>query len=174
MLPGIWCCETAAGRDAIRDVFIFVEDCASLSIEPAGESLPRRRSGPGQPGDSEEKRADRGGRRHYDKPDTSSEHSRCRRQARPVCRSGGRAGHGAGAAQRDGRAPRRSRGEPRLSEEIDRLTVGPARELDEHPHDADTRLPSRSFGGWCTTWRATWARMSSSPSKAPTPNWTKR
>jgi len=65
---------TAADRDAIRDVFIFVEDTCALSIEPAtgaGEGAPA--------GDAErtakallEKRASSPGRRGYDKPDTAS------------------------------------------------------------------------------------------------------
>ena len=76
---------TAAERDAIRDVFIFVEDCCELTIEagdPASsaDSVPRG----DQPAQSastvpsvadltaralEDKRATSGGRRTYDAPD---------------------------------------------------------------------------------------------------------
>ncbi len=74
---------TAAGRDAIRDVFIFVEDTCELSIEPVSSSVP---SAPGSdPASStaaseadqtaralEDKRASSGGRRTYDAPDHAS------------------------------------------------------------------------------------------------------
>ena len=39
--------------------------------------------------------------------------------------------------------------------------LGAARELDEHPHDADSRHLREVSAGWCTIWRAIWARMSS-------------
>jgi two-component system, chemotaxis family, sensor kinase CheA len=61
--------RTAASLDAIRDVFIFVEDCCELCIEPqnpvAAESDLIARA-------LEEKREARGGRRHYDAPDNAS------------------------------------------------------------------------------------------------------
>ena len=74
---------TAAGRDAIRDVFIFVEDTCELSIEPVSSSVP---SAPGSAEASsaaacdadrtaralEDKRISSGGRRTYDAPDHAS------------------------------------------------------------------------------------------------------
>ena len=64
---------TAANREAIRDVFIFVEDSCQLVIE-AAESC---NAETGETGDAvaralEEGRAASGGRRTYDKPDNSS------------------------------------------------------------------------------------------------------
>jgi len=68
---------TAAGLDAIRDVFIFVEDTCELSIEPEGdaEGAP---AGPPETSDAErtaralmDKRVSPG-RRDYDKPDVAS------------------------------------------------------------------------------------------------------
>jgi two-component system chemotaxis sensor kinase CheA len=84
--------STAAGRDAIRDVFIFVEDACELIVEPASDDS--------EPGDRNSAHADRpdsdrqaapevsesdrtarrleearspsGGRRIYDAPDTAS------------------------------------------------------------------------------------------------------
>jgi two-component system chemotaxis sensor kinase CheA len=85
---------TAAGLDAIRDVFIFVEDSCELTIEPAaspaGESLAGEAAAPAadaaRPAADqaplseadltaqglEDKRAASGGRRNYDKPDNAS------------------------------------------------------------------------------------------------------
>jgi two-component system chemotaxis sensor kinase CheA len=85
---------TAAGLDAIRDVFIFVEDSCELTIEPssspaeesaAEEAAPRApgaaRPAADQPPPAEadltaqgleDKRAVAGGRRNYDKPDNAS------------------------------------------------------------------------------------------------------
>ncbi|HTW80177.1 MAG TPA: chemotaxis protein CheA [Terracidiphilus sp.] len=76
---------TAAGREAIRDVFIFVEDTCELSIEPSGSSM-EPAAGPAPaiavaqpPCESEitaralaEKRSGSGGRRTYDKPENVS------------------------------------------------------------------------------------------------------
>ena len=72
---------TAADRDAIRDVFIFVEDCCEVKIEPAAEhasgldliaapavSSPARET----TGALEDPRASSGGRRIYDTPSTAS------------------------------------------------------------------------------------------------------
>jgi two-component system chemotaxis sensor kinase CheA len=63
--------ETSAGQDAIRDVFIFVEDTCELTIEAVREreagleaDLIARALG--------DKRAATGGRRTYDKPDSAS------------------------------------------------------------------------------------------------------
>jgi two-component system chemotaxis sensor kinase CheA len=64
---------TTADREAIRDVFIFVEDSCQLAIEPASSS-------DGEDGQSrdavarglEESRATSSGRRTYDKPDNAS------------------------------------------------------------------------------------------------------
>ncbi len=83
---------TAAERDAIRDVFIFVEDCCELTINSAAspqsgaESLPdsaealqaaRSPSAAGGEADRtaralEDKRVTSGGRRAYDAPDQAS------------------------------------------------------------------------------------------------------
>ncbi len=78
---------TAAERDAIRDVFIFVEDSCELSIEPvastaenSADSAPRtaeKASAEASVADLtaqalEESRAPSGGRRNYDKADTAS------------------------------------------------------------------------------------------------------
>jgi two-component system chemotaxis sensor kinase CheA len=72
---------TTAGREAIRDVFIFVEDCCELSIEPAHRLAPDANSSPASAtaGEAsrtarvlEENRATSGGRRVYDAPDTAS------------------------------------------------------------------------------------------------------
>jgi two-component system chemotaxis sensor kinase CheA len=81
---------TAATEDAIRDVFIFVEDLCELTVEPArcgpsalasADSAPRHSSPPAPAAETEadrtaraleEKRAAAGGRRTYDKPDNVS------------------------------------------------------------------------------------------------------
>ena len=67
---------TAASQDAIQDVFIFVDDCCELTIEPANPSEDR---GPGEllKADAtaralEEHRTEGGGRRTYDKADNAS------------------------------------------------------------------------------------------------------
>lgn len=68
---------TAAGREAIRDVFIFVEDTCELSIDPdPGSAEANREAEPSCEPDLtaralEEKRGS-GGRRSYDKPDNVS------------------------------------------------------------------------------------------------------
>jgi two-component system chemotaxis sensor kinase CheA len=74
---------TAADADAIRDVFIFVEDSCELSIEPVSTAEPDSgsasaavESAAGE-GDTvaqglEEKRLPAGGRRSYDQPDKAS------------------------------------------------------------------------------------------------------
>jgi two-component system chemotaxis sensor kinase CheA len=82
---------TAAERDAIRDVFIFVEDCCELTIEAAtspastADSIPARgQSSIAAPTNSvlastadlmsralDDKRATSGGRRNYDAPDNA-------------------------------------------------------------------------------------------------------
>jgi two-component system chemotaxis sensor kinase CheA len=72
--------STAADQDAIRDVFIFVEDSCELTIEPA--ALPVENAGhPAEMAASEddvvakaleEKRTPSGGRRTYDKPDNAT------------------------------------------------------------------------------------------------------
>jgi two-component system chemotaxis sensor kinase CheA len=85
---------TAAGLDAIRDVFIFVEDSCELTIEPASslageraaEEAAPRTAGAARPAADqappteadltaqalEDKRTASGGRRNYDKPDNAS------------------------------------------------------------------------------------------------------
>jgi two-component system chemotaxis sensor kinase CheA len=62
---------TAADRDAIRDVFIFVEDNCELSIEPIAQSglVP---SAAATARALEEPRSPSGGRRTYDRPDNAS------------------------------------------------------------------------------------------------------
>jgi two-component system chemotaxis sensor kinase CheA len=69
---------TSAGREAIRDVFIFVEDMCELSIAAAGDPAPEAAETV-PPSDAEmtaraleEKRAGSPGRRSYDKPDHAS------------------------------------------------------------------------------------------------------
>ena len=69
---------TSAGRDAIRDVFIFVGDSCELSIEPDASAEQDPFVGvPGGAADApahpaEEPRAPAGGRRSYDKADTTT------------------------------------------------------------------------------------------------------
>ena len=62
--------QTSAGLDAIRDVFIFVEDCCELSIEPQHNPVEVQadRTAVGL----EDQREARGGRRHYDQPESNS------------------------------------------------------------------------------------------------------
>ncbi len=69
---------TDAGREAIRDVFIFVEDTCELSIEPAGDPAPAE-AATASPCEAErtaraleESRSASSGRRSYDKPDNAS------------------------------------------------------------------------------------------------------
>jgi two-component system chemotaxis sensor kinase CheA len=69
---------TTPGRDAIRDVFIFVADSCKLTIEPESSDTPIS-SAPSTLGAAdqvaralEEPRAGSGGRRTYDKPDTAA------------------------------------------------------------------------------------------------------
>jgi len=71
--------KTGASLDAIRDVFIFVEDCCALKIERA--AIPALLAAPALPAsiDAEaaakvlaEPRAPKGGRREYDAPDVAS------------------------------------------------------------------------------------------------------
>ncbi|MGD0681122.1 MAG: chemotaxis protein CheA [Terracidiphilus sp.] len=77
---------TAAGRDAIRDVFIFVEDACELAIEPASgaagdseasapESVQKASAASAADLTAEalaEERSASGGRRTYDKPDNAT------------------------------------------------------------------------------------------------------
>jgi len=64
---------TTAGREAIRDVFIFVEDSCQLAIEPAsGSEVEDGQSRDAVARGLEESRAPSGGRRTYDKPDNAS------------------------------------------------------------------------------------------------------
>ncbi|MGA8740042.1 MAG: chemotaxis protein CheA [Terracidiphilus sp.] len=62
--------RTPASLDAIRDIFIFVEDCCELSIDL--QENPAAIEADGEARGLEEMRTDRGGRRHYDTPDTTS------------------------------------------------------------------------------------------------------
>jgi len=62
---------TSAGQDAIRDVFIFVEGCCELTIEPA--SVPAASCAADATVKAlEDKRSAFGGRRTYDTPDNAS------------------------------------------------------------------------------------------------------
>ncbi len=62
--------RTSAGLDAIRDVFIFVEDCCDLSIETQQKPAEIETTLPAN--GLEDQREGRGGRRLYDSPDNSS------------------------------------------------------------------------------------------------------
>jgi two-component system chemotaxis sensor kinase CheA len=73
--------RTAAGAEAIRDVFIFVEDLCELVVEPAEAvvaaagptgAVPQPCEGDAVARGLEEKRESQGGRRSYDKPDNAS------------------------------------------------------------------------------------------------------
>ncbi|MGD0347580.1 MAG: chemotaxis protein CheA [Terracidiphilus sp.] len=69
---------TAAGQEAIRDVFIFVEDACELRIEPAGGPAPAvAETAPASDAERTaralpENRGPLPGRRSYDKPDNAS------------------------------------------------------------------------------------------------------
>lgn len=72
---------TTAGQDAIRDVFIFVDDSCELTIEPASNSVTNSSGTGGSPGECaadltaralDEQRTATGGRRTYDKADNAS------------------------------------------------------------------------------------------------------
>jgi len=64
---------TTAGQDAIRDVFIFIEDSCELSIKPIGTlDEPRDASADAIAAALEDPRSAVGGRRVYDKPDIVS------------------------------------------------------------------------------------------------------
>jgi len=69
---------TAAGRDAIRDVFIFVEDACQLTIESDGAEPRQAALALGTSGEGKtapvllENRSPSPGRRSYDKPDNAS------------------------------------------------------------------------------------------------------
>jgi two-component system chemotaxis sensor kinase CheA len=69
---------TSSGRDAIRDVFIFVADSCELTIEPesstASNTSPTMTPPPAAAKTQalEEPRSSSGGRRTYDKPDTAT------------------------------------------------------------------------------------------------------
>ena len=113
---------TAAGLDAIRDVFIFVEDSCELTIEPAaspaGEQTRRLRW------EAQLRQARQ-----------RLEPARAGRQAGSVRRSGGRTGDRAGPAERTGGAQRRS-GDRRSFGGDRAADLVLARELDDDPHDA--------------------------------------
>ena len=64
---------TTAGRDAIRDVFIFIEDSCELSIVPIGNvEATLAASADAVAAALEDTRSASGGRRIYDKPDNAS------------------------------------------------------------------------------------------------------
>jgi two-component system chemotaxis sensor kinase CheA len=60
---------TTGGRESIRDVFIFVEDCCELTIEPVAV---QPSSSPEVTAKSLEEQRKNPGRREHDKPDTAS------------------------------------------------------------------------------------------------------
>jgi two-component system chemotaxis sensor kinase CheA len=67
--------RTAAGLDEIRDVFIFVEDCCELAIEPVGDLAASVAAGCAADSVAralEDPRSGAAGRRVYDKPDNQS------------------------------------------------------------------------------------------------------
>jgi two-component system chemotaxis sensor kinase CheA len=72
--------STAAERDAIRDVFIFVEDSCELSIEPVASTAEESAEAASAAVNTadltartlDDKREKRGGRRDYDSPDNAS------------------------------------------------------------------------------------------------------
>jgi two-component system chemotaxis sensor kinase CheA len=59
-------------RDAVHDVFIFVEDACALTIEPADSGIDSAKACDGAERALEEPRATSGGRRSYDKPDNAT------------------------------------------------------------------------------------------------------
>jgi len=64
---------SAVHREAVRDVFIFVEDSCELTIEPAaGSNEEAAQTADATAKSLEEPRATSGGRRTYDKPDSAS------------------------------------------------------------------------------------------------------
>ncbi|MDR3753007.1 MAG: chemotaxis protein CheA [Terracidiphilus sp.] len=68
---------TGAGREAIRDVFIFVEDACELSIAAAGDPAPAAQNSPASDAEKtaralEDGRSASPGRRSYDKPEPAS------------------------------------------------------------------------------------------------------
>ena len=134
--------------EAIRDIFIFVEDDCELTIERAPELAAEARP-PGAAPAGPERPGGRGaagvGRR--------IEHSRVGRQAGSTRQPGGRTGDGAGAPERGRRPPRRCRhpGDLRGGRPAD---GGAARELDEHPHAAAQAPPSNDSAGWFTIWES--------------------
>jgi two-component system chemotaxis sensor kinase CheA len=67
-----WDCvlRSSAGLEAIRDVFIFVEDCSELSIEPHEKPLVVESDLTARA--LQEHRDGRGGRRNYDAPDSTT------------------------------------------------------------------------------------------------------
>ena len=165
---------TAAGRDAIRDVFIFVEDSCELTIDPDSRRDSSRTQAP-----RKAFRKRRPNARQTSLPELSKSSAPVREAARIYDKADNATSLRVPAAkldqfvdlvgelvtvqarlERDCRPSRRSRcgrglGGDRAAD------LGAARELDEHPHAADSRPPSRSSAAWSTTWRAIWARMSS-------------
>ena len=141
---------TTAGREAIRDVFIFVEDSCELTIEPELASSEHAAEAPPNP--SQERRTGYG-RRAYDSPDNASSIRVPAGQAGSVRQPGGRAGDGAGALGEV--AARRDDAEvTAVSEEIERLTSA-LRENSMNIRMMPIRATFESSGVWCTTWRET-------------------
>ncbi len=108
---------TAAGADAIRDVFIFVEGNCELQVEPALASSPSPADSDNDDTGNDGNRARRGAGREalqrrpplLRQGSAGVEHSRGRRQARPAGRSGRPIGDRAGPADRGRGPPRGSR-----------------------------------------------------------------
>jgi two-component system, chemotaxis family, sensor kinase CheA len=152
---------TSAGRDAIRDVFIFVEDRCELTIAPAliPESAAQANAADSTAIALQEYRAPSGGRRTYDKPDSASS---LRVPAAKLDQFVDLVGELVTVQARlSALATRRDDPEVgEVSEEIERLTSS-LRENSMNIRMLPIRATFERSGGWCTTWRATWARMSS-------------
>ena len=146
---------TAAASDAIRDVFIFVEDDCELTIERApnrAAETPAQAIAPAAQGVTEGRSAA-----------ASGTASSIRVSAEKLDQFVNLVGELVTVQARLSEFAAR-RDDPEIlavSEEDRAADVGSARELDEHPHACPSAPPSRSSAAWCTTWRATWTRTSS-------------
>ena len=166
---------TAAAREAIRDVFIFVEDCCELTLDtdlpavPVSDPVTDPAAAAPTPVPEERSKY---GRRSYDSPDNASSIRVPAAKLDQVRQLGGRTGHRASPIGGGRHPPRRSGGHGgvRGSRAPD---GGASRKLDEHSHVADSRLLSNASAGSSTTWRGICARRSNSPSREPKRNWTR-
>ncbi len=117
---------TTSGREAIQDIFIFVEGECELTIEPARGRCAGSCRIPGRAS-----RSQASGRRRAQQLEPAG----LGRKIGPAGQSGGRAGDGASAAGRNRSAP----GRPGCRGRVGRnrtAELGAAREFDEHPHAA--------------------------------------